>query len=189
MEVLAEEEALGEVVVEALTEEVGEEEAMDVEGEVWTEMEATAETGGAWVELDLEIPDQEIGSARLDPVETPTLPGGRNATNVRRRKERIREMQVKEGALVEEGEAEDTVVVAVVDLEEAGEGDSETGVDGEVAAVDTGEASEATGEVAAEALVVGEGVASAGTGVEEEVVLVTGVVGEEGSGEIGVVAL
>lgn len=200
LEVLGEVEALAEVVVEALTEEVGEEEegeAMDGEEEVWTEMEATAEMGEAWVVLDLETPDRETGSASRQPVETQTSPGGRNATSVRRRRGRIREMQVKEEALVEEGEVEGTVVAVEVDLEEAGEEDLVTEVDGVVASGETGEvaavvmgvASEATEEVAAEALVVEEVEVLVGTGVEGEVVSVTAVEGVEGSGEIGVVAL
>ena len=188
LEALVAEEALGEVVVEGLTgeEEGEEEEVMDGEEEVWTEMEAMAEMVEAWVEQDQEIPGQATGSVSRQPVETQTLLGGRNATNVRRRKGRIQEMQAKGEVLVEEGEEEDTVVA--VDLEEAGVEDLVTEVD-EVAAVDTGVASEVTEEAAAEALVVGEVEVLVGIGVEGAVVVsVTAVVGEEGSGEIGVVA-
>ena len=198
LEVLGEEEALAEVVVEALTEEGGEEEegeAMDGEEEVWTEMEATAEMGEAWVELDLEILGQETGSVSRQLVETQILPGGRNATSVRRLKGKIPGTPAKEEALVEEEEVEGTVVAVEVVLEEAGEEDLGTevagvvasGETGEVAAVVMGVASEGIEEAAAEALAVGE-VEVLGTGVEGEVVSVTGVVGAEGSGEIEVVA-
>ena len=197
LEVLGEEEALAEVVVEALTEEGGEEEeeGTDGEEEVWTEMEATAEMGEAWVELDLEILGQETGSVSRQLVETQILPGGRNATSVRRLKGKIPGTPAKEEALVEEEEVEGTVVAVEVVLEEAGEEDLGTevagvvasGETGEVAAVVMGVASEGIEEAAAEALAVGE-VEVLGTGVEGEVVLVTGVVGAEGSGEIEVVA-
>ena len=197
LEVLGEEEALAEVVVEALTEEGGEEEeeGTDGEEEVWTEMEATAEMGEAWVELDLEILGQETGSVSSQLVETQILPGGRNATSVRRLKGRIQGTPAKEEALVEEEEVEGTVVAVEVVLEEAGEEDLGTevagvvasGETGEVAAVVMGVASEGIEEAVAEALAVGE-VEVLGTGVEGEVVLVTGVVGAEGSGEIEVVA-
>lgn len=197
LEVLGEEEALAEVVVEALTEEGGEEEeeGTDGEEEVWTEMEVTAEMGEAWVELDLEILGQETGSVSRQLVETQILPGGRNATSVRRLKGKIPGTPAKEEALVEEEEVEGTVVAVEVVLEEAGEEDLGTevagvvasGETGEVAAVVMGVASEGIEEAVAEALAVGE-VEVLGTGVEGEVVSVTGVVGAEGSGEIEVVA-
>ena len=106
-------------------------------------------------------------------------------------------MQAKEEASTEEGEVEGTVLAVEVDLEEAGEEDLGTEVDGvvasgetgEVAAVVMGEGTEAIEEVTAEALVVGEVEVLVGTGVEGEVVSVTGVEGAEGSGEIRVVAL
>ena len=185
-------------VVVVLTEEDGEEEeVMDAEEEAWIGMEAMAGMGEAWVVLDLVTPDLETGSVSRQPVETPTLPGGKNATSAKHQREKIPEMQVKEEALVEEGEVEGTVVAVEVDLEEAGEEDLVTEVDGVVASGETGEvaavvmgvASEATEEVAAEALVVEEVEVLVGTGVEGEVVSVTAVEGVEGSGEIGVVAL
>ena len=192
------EEALGEVVAEALTEEEGEgeEEVTDEEEEVWIEMEAMAGMGEAWVEPDLAIPDLVTGSVNRQPVETQTLPGGRNATSARRRKGRILETQVKEEDLVEEGEEEDTVVAVGVDLVEAGVEDLGTEVDAVVASGETGEvavdmevASEVTEGVVAEALVVEEAEVLVGIGVEGEVVSVTVVVGVEGSAVTGVVAL
>ena len=149
------------------------------------------------MEPDLAIPDRVTGSVSRQPVETPTLPGGRNATSARRRKGRILETQVKEEDLVEEGEEEDTVVAVGVDLVEAGVEDLGTEVDavvasgetGEVAVADTEVASEVTEGVAVEALVVEEAEVLVGIGVEGEVVSVTVVVGVEGSAVTGVVAL
>ena len=56
------------------------------------------ETAEVWEELDLAIPDRVTGSASCQPVETPTLPGGRSATNAGHQKGRIQEMQMKEEA-------------------------------------------------------------------------------------------
>ena len=182
-------------VVVVLTEEDGEEEeVMDAEEEAWIGMEAMAGMGEVWVVLDLVTPDLETGSVSRQPVETPTLPGGRNATSAKHQREKIPEMQVKEEALVEEGEEEDTVVVVGADLEEAEVEDLETEVE-EVAASEETEvvvaaleaASEAIGEVVVEALVEEEVEVLVGIGVEGEVVLVTVVVGVEGSVVIGVV--
>ena len=182
-------------VVVVLTEEDGEEEeVMDAEEEAWIEMEAMAGMGEVWVVLDLVTPDLETGSVSRQPVETPTLPGGRNATSAKHQREKIPEMQVKEEALVEEGEEEDTVVVVGADLEEAEVEDLGTEVE-EVAASEETEvvvaaleaASEAIGEVVVEALVEEEVEVLVGIGVEGEVVLVTVVVGVEGSVVIGVV--
>ena len=182
-------------VVVVLTEEDGEEEeVMDVEEEAWIGMEAMAGMGEAWAVLDLVTPDLETGSVSRQPVETLTLPGGRNATSAKHQREKIPEMQVKEEALVEEGEEEDTVVVVGADLEEAEVEDLGTEVE-EVAASEETEvvvaaleaASEAIGEVVVEALVEEEVEVLVGIGVEGEVVLVTVVVGVEGSVVIGVV--
>lgn len=182
-------------VVVVLTEEDGEEEeVMDAEEEAWIGMEAMAGMGEVWVVLDLVTPDLETGSVSRQPVETPTLPGGRNATSAKHQREKIPEMQVKEEALVEEGEEEDTVVVVGADLEEAEVEDLGTEVE-EVAASEETEvvvaaleaASEAIGEVVVEALVEEEVEVLVGIGVEGEVVLVTVVVGVEGSVVIGVV--
>ena len=182
-------------VVVVLTEEDGEEEeVMDAEEEAWIGMEAMAGMGEVWVVLDLVTPDLETGSVSRQPVETPTLPGGRNATSAKHQREKIPEMQVKEEALVEEGEEEDTVVVVAADLEEAEVEDLGTEVE-EVAASEETEvvvaaleaASEAIGEVVVEALVEEEVEVLVGIGVEGEVVLVTVVVGVEGSVVIGVV--
>ena len=182
-------------VVVVLTEEDGEEEeVMDAEEEAWIGMEAMAGMGEVWVVLDLVTPDLETGSVSRQPVETPTLPGGKNATSAKHQREKIPEMQVKEEALVEEGEEEDTVVVVGADLEEAGVEDLGTEVE-EVAASEETEvvvaaleaASEAIGEVVVEALVEEEVEVLVGIGVEGEVVLVTVVVGVEGSVVIGVV--
>ena len=182
-------------VVVVLTEEDGEEEeVMDAEEEAWIGMEAMAGMGEVWVVLDLVTPDLETGSVSRQPVETPTLPGGRNATSAKHQREKIPEMQVKEEALVEEGEEEDTVVVVGADLEEAEVEDLGTEVE-EVAASEETEvvvaaleaASEAIGEVVVEALVEEEVEVLVGIGVEGEVVLVTVVVVVEGSVVIGVV--
>ena len=182
-------------VVVVLTEEDGEEEeVMDAEEEAWIGMEAMAGMGEVWVVLDLVTPDLETGSVSRQPVETPTLPGGKNATSAKHQREKIPEMQVKEEALVEEGEEEDTVVVVGADLEEAEVEDLGTEVE-EVAASEETEvvvaaleaASEAIGEVVVEALVEEEVEVLVGIGVEGEVVLVTVVVGVEGSVVIGVV--
>ena len=182
-------------VVVVLTEEDGEEEeVMDAEEEAWIGMEAMAGMGEVWVVLDLVTPDLETGSVSRQPVETPTLPGGRNATSAKHQREKIPEMQVKEEALVEEGEEEDTAVVVGADLEEAEVEDLGTEVE-EVAASEETEvvvaaleaASEAIGEVVVEALVEEEVEVLVGIGVEGEVVLVTVVVGVEGSVVIGVV--
>ena len=182
-------------VVVVLTEEDGEEEeVMDAEEEAWIGMEAMAGMGEVWVVLDLVTPDLETGSVSRQPVETQTLPGGRNATSAKHQREKIPEMQVKEEALVEEGEEEDTVVVVGADLEEAEVEDLGTEVE-EVAASEETEvvvaaleaASEAIGEVVVEALVEEEVEVLVGIGVEGEVVLVTVVVGVEGSVVIGVV--
>ena len=184
-------------VVVVLTEEDGEEEeVMDAEEEAWIGMEAMAGMGEVWVVLDLVTPDLETGSVSRQPVETPTLPGGKNATSAKHQRVKIPEMQVKEEALVEEGEEEDTVVVVGADLEEAEVEDLGTEVE-EVAASEETEvvvaaleaASEAIGEVVVEALVEEEVEVLVGIGVEGEVVSVTAVEGVEGSGEIGVVAL
>ena len=181
--------------VVVLTEEDGEEEeVMDAEEEAWIGMEAMAGMGEVWVVLDLVTPDLETGSVSRQPVETPTLPGGKNATSAKHQREKIPEMQVKEEALVEEGEEEDTVVVVGADLEEAEVEDLGTEVE-EVAASEETEvvvaaleaASEAIGEVVVEALVEEEVEVLVGIGVEGEVVLVTVVVGVEGSVVIGVV--
>ena len=180
-------------VVVVLTEEDGEEEeVMDAEEEAWIGMEAMAGMGEVWVVLDLVTPDLETGSVSRQPVETPTLPGGKNATSAKHQREKIPEMQVKEEALVEEGEEEDTVVVVGADLEEAEVEDLGTEVE-EVAASEETEvvvaaleaASEAIGEVVVEALVEEEVEVLVGIGVEGEVVLVTVVVGVEGSVVIG----
>ena len=182
-------------VVVVLTEEDGEEEeVMDAEEEAWIGMEAMAGMGEVWVVLDLVTPDLETGSVSRQPVETPTLPGGRNATSAKHQREKIPEMQVKEEALVEEGEEEDTVVVVGADLEEAEVEDLGTEVEEVAASEETevvvaalGAASEAIGEVVVEALVEEEVEVLVGIGVEGEVVLVTVVVGVEGSVVIGVV--